>query len=446
MALLMKNHPKNALILLGHGSHISPNTAGVVWDAVDRLRERGIADEITASFWKEQPSFHTVLKGITATDITLVPLFTAQGYFTQTVIPTEMNLSGEITIRDGRTIRYAPPPVFHPKLTEIVRARIADAIHQHDLSSQKVAIAIIGHSTRKNAKSRESTENQATLLRNEGIFGDVLTAFLDDDPEISTIYARTSQPTIIAVPLFLAMGSHTTIDVPEALGLSPNTTSAVISGKKLIYTPAIGEGNDLTDLIIDLARVVDAPLNTPNPQKTVWGCFPCGGWEHLQTRLIEMGEVQIGELIVTHKDVRVFGDEAPTHIIKTPAELRARMRENPFRPLSTVKGLPRGWVAPAQSLDEVCAIIETVYPNILPYWDDKKGDITPFRETIARQTGIYRPLAELDEASIEDVTNAVCSTCIRTPTWRNGAFLPIMCDEACNWWLSNASKRIETND
>ncbi|MDX2076796.1 MAG: CbiX/SirB N-terminal domain-containing protein [bacterium] len=442
----MKNRPKNALILLGHGSHISPNTAGVVWDAVDRLRERGVADEITASFWKEHPSFHTVLKGITANDITLVPLFTAQGYFTQTVIPTEMNLSGAMTIRDGRTIRYAPPPVFHPKLTEIVRARITDAVQQHNLSPQHVAIAIIGHSTRKNAKSRESTENQATLLRNMGIFGDVLTAFLDDDPEISTIYARTSQPTIIAVPLFLAMGSHTTIDVPEALGLSPNTSSAVINGKKLIYTPAIGEGNDLTDLIIDLARAVDAPLNAPNPQKTVWGCFPRGGWERLQTRLTETSELQIGELIVTHEGVRVFGDEAPTHIIKTPAELRALVRENPFRPLSTAKGLPRGWIAPAQSLDEVCAIIETVYPNILPYWDDKKGDITPFGETIARQKGIYRPLAELDEASIGDVTTTVCSACIRTPTWHTGAFLPIMCDEACNWWLSNASKRIEIND
>jgi sirohydrochlorin ferrochelatase len=87
-----------------------------------------------------------------------------------------------------------------------------------------------------------------------GIYGDVLTAFLDDDPEIGTIYARTALENIIAIPLFLAMGSHTTIDVPEALGLPPDETHATIQGKKLIYTSAIGADNDLTDIIIDLAH------------------------------------------------------------------------------------------------------------------------------------------------------------------------------------------------
>ncbi|MFN7827458.1 MAG: CbiX/SirB N-terminal domain-containing protein, partial [Acidobacteriota bacterium] len=97
----------SALILAGHGSHISPNTAGLVWRHVDYLRSQGVADEVTAAFWKEKPSFARVLETVTAPAVTIVPLFTSRGFFTQLVIPAEMGLTGELTHRDGREIRYA---------------------------------------------------------------------------------------------------------------------------------------------------------------------------------------------------------------------------------------------------------------------------------------------------------------------------------------------------
>src|SRR5690606_36572589 len=84
--------PSTALILAGHGSHISANTAGLVWDAVDALRRMSVADEITAAFWKEMPSYATVFDSIISEDITILPLFTAQGYFTRTVLPAETGL------------------------------------------------------------------------------------------------------------------------------------------------------------------------------------------------------------------------------------------------------------------------------------------------------------------------------------------------------------------
>src|SRR5215813_8298367 len=105
-----------ALILAGHGSHISPSTAGIIWQRVDELRALGVADEITAAFWKEMPSFHGVIHSLNADDITIVPLFTAQGYFTRTVIPAEMGLDGAITRRDGRTLRYTRTLGEHPYL------------------------------------------------------------------------------------------------------------------------------------------------------------------------------------------------------------------------------------------------------------------------------------------------------------------------------------------
>src|SRR5262245_48052676 len=117
-----------ALVLAGHGSHITPSTAGVVWKHVDALRALGVADEITAAFWKEMPSFHGVIHSLPADDITIVPLFTAQGYFTRTVIPAEMGLEGVITQRAGRTLRYARTLSEHPYLAAIVRRRVEDTL------------------------------------------------------------------------------------------------------------------------------------------------------------------------------------------------------------------------------------------------------------------------------------------------------------------------------
>ncbi|MCY4147375.1 MAG: hypothetical protein OXF90_13015, partial [Chloroflexi bacterium] len=71
-----------ALVLAGHGSHISANTAGIVWGYVDRLRRMGVADEITACFWKEPPAFSQALGTLESSQVVIVPLFTANGYFT----------------------------------------------------------------------------------------------------------------------------------------------------------------------------------------------------------------------------------------------------------------------------------------------------------------------------------------------------------------------------
>src|SRR5262245_29223230 len=129
-----------ALVLAGHGSHISPNTAGIVWALVDELRTLGVADEITAAFWKEIPSFHQVLNTLTADDVTIVPLFTARGYFTQTVMPAEMNLDGAVTVRDERTTRYTRPLGDHVNLSQIVRNRVEQVLEQHRISYSEAAV------------------------------------------------------------------------------------------------------------------------------------------------------------------------------------------------------------------------------------------------------------------------------------------------------------------
>jgi sirohydrochlorin cobaltochelatase len=458
-----------ALILAGHGSHISPNTAGLVWTLVDQLRAMNVADEVTAAFWKEMPSFHTVFQSLSATDITVVPLFTAQGYFTQTVIPAEMGLTGAITIRDGKTIRYTRTLSEHPYLGQVVRQRVENALDYFPTDS--TAVAVIGHSTRRNPESRKATEAQAEALRALGLVCEVVAVYLDDSPAIADVYAMTTAPHIIAVPYFLAAGSHTMIDVPRELGFDPLPSEQdlaagilrSIKGREVIYTQPVGIGDDLGEAILELAREAGAPLKPPH-EGSVWECFPTSqlhtfrDWVEAKKTEIEVPPIW-GQLAITREDVRHFEDRGAdsTQRIDTPAELRQVIREHPFRPLATSDDLPRGWHVPRGEIP-IYAVIETVYPGVFAHFLSRLADIqhgtwydslhTLFSETIARQTGQYRQLETLTETQKQAIVARVCEKCVLHPMWLQwqNAAPKMHCFEPCNFWLSTAMKVIDDNE
>ena len=446
-----------ALILAGHGSHISPNTAGLVWRHVDRLRVMGVADEVTAAFWKEMPSFHQVLNTLTADDITIVPLFTAQGYFTKQVIPTEMGLQGALTVREGRTIRYARTLAEHPYLSTVVESRVRQALADFALNPTETAVAIIGHSTRRNPESRVATEAQAQRLRDLNMVAQVQAVYLDDSPEIPEIYTLTDAPNIVAVPYFLAAGSHTTIDVPNALGLPEGDAQATIEGRNVYYTAPVGVDDDLLTAILELATEAGATLYPPT-EGSAWRCFPKVGME-LVVGMRQFGQIRInvGTMaclalplpISESPSVRVGQAATPTQPIEvnTSSNLRVFVREEPFRSLATSDDLPDGWTVHADNPIVLAAAIETIYPGALAdkaLYENGTLEITSLEALAARQTGMYRAVSDLSDEQQKQVVNKVCGRCVRHPLWYDGA-LPdrkLPCPEACNHWLSAALEEI----
>lgn len=480
---------RSALVLAGHGSHISPNTAGLVWDAVDVLRQLGIFDEVGAAFWKEQPSFATVLDSISAADVTVVPLFTAQGYFTRTVIPAEMDIdlnapppephsamrSTATNIRRimltqptpgtdttpsarrsappagapaNRVIRYTKTLGEHPRIGDIVRRRIQDAIAAIGAPPADIAMALIGHATRRNPDSRRATEAQRVLVRSTMPVREVVAVYLDDTPAIPDVYMLTTAPVLIAVPYFLAAGSHTTIDVPAALGLASGETTGTIDGRRVIYTAPIGQRDEIVEMALDLAREAGAPMHHASP-RAAWDGFPQAGVQDAAA-LLDRVPARFGQLWVTRDEVRHIDDARRDDLplIDTPAALRQRVREAPFRPLATAMELPTGWrVAHMGDAARLHAIIETIYPGVFGTAARVRGgglaqDV--WSAVIARQTGQYRALAAMTPDAKASVTVRVCSRCVLHPAWADGAPRDtLVCREPCNIWLSDA---VATND
>lgn len=441
----MAGRISTALILAGHGSHISPQTAGLVWAQVDALRGMGVADEVTAAFWKEVPSFHTVLNTITATDITVVPLFTAQGYFTQTVIPGEMGLSAPLTLRDGRTIRYTRTLSEHPYLSHIVRQRVQMAVAEIGARPDQTAIAVIGHGTRRSPESRKATEAQAEQIRKLGIFPEVEAVYLDDSPEIGEIYNLTDAPTLIAVPYFLALGSHTTQDLPDRLGLERGQTHGTVSGRQVHYTKPVGVEESLREVILELAR--DAGMPPPHAPKTsVWEGFPAAGRDELIDVVNNAGGLLFGELLLTPTEVRPRSGQTE-EVLDTPADLRERVREEVmFRPLATSTDLPGGWHVPISDPRMIHAVVETIYPGAVADWaSQRRGSLAviPLKVLAERQTGMYQSVMRLSAAGRAAVVKRVCDNCVRYPLWADKKAFPtepgaIPCPEACNSWLTEA--------
>lgn len=488
-----------ALILAGHGSHISPNTAGVVWGYVDRLRQWGVADEITACFWKEVPAFSHVLDTVVSDTVVIVPVFTAQGYFTQTVIPTEMGFAKEIgksgtfsplpqtpsprcnegasslhlhsgeRFRGGistnnivfqrgdKTIYYTPTIGEHPYLETIVQERVTCALSDARLNPDETAVAIIGHGTRRNSQSRDATRHQANRIREHGFVAEVIDVYLDDDPDIASLYKSTSAQNVIAIPFFLAEGSHVAIDVPDALGITFGDYPAAVNGRDVYYTPPVGTDDAMCRVILELARDTGVSFDENNivgkrhvNKKTAWTGFPKAGQDAFVHALESNENLVLGQVMVTGDKVWHTNEAGNTSARPSPEALRGFLRETPFRPLPTSDDLPLGWHVDVNSPHEAYAVVETIYPTLITDWANQQNNsfITESLEDIGtRQTGMFENIHVLDVDVINATVEVVCGRCIRQPSWLNGhdsdnADLP--CKTPCNLWLSTLKLKGET--
>jgi hypothetical protein len=94
-----------------------------------------------------------------------------------------------------------------------------------------------------------------------------------------------------------------------------------------------------------------------------------------------------------------------------------------YRPLKTAPSLQRGWRFPDLMADELVRTVECFYPATIPNWHrEREGDldVDHWRDTAARQTGIYGVVEELPREAVEWVAEACCvdSQCTKRREWQ----------------------------
>ena len=103
----MSPNKSSALLIVGHGSTVNPDSSAPTLAHAAEIRRRNIFRDVACAFWKEEPSLRDAIflfDPDTIRDVYVVPNFISEGYFTQTVIPRELELNGRITKRaNGQT-------------------------------------------------------------------------------------------------------------------------------------------------------------------------------------------------------------------------------------------------------------------------------------------------------------------------------------------------------
>lgn len=234
------------LVLVGHGSHLNANSSAPVLAHAAEMRRRGGFDEVRTGFWKEEPSLSRVLDGCDDRDVVVVPVFISNGYFTKTVIPREMRLDGDLTIRGRQRIRYTEPVGSAPALAQVIveRAREAGA-------TSRDAIAVLGHGTRRDSESEKNIYAMADRVRSIGSFAEVGAIFLDQEPGMLDLLQQFTAPTIVVVPFFVADGWHVGQTIPADLALDGVETRR--DGRIVRFARPVGTHPAVADVISSLA-------------------------------------------------------------------------------------------------------------------------------------------------------------------------------------------------
>jgi sirohydrochlorin cobaltochelatase len=156
-----------------------------------------------------------------------------------------------------------------------------------------------------------------------------------------------------------------------------------------------------------------------------------------------------------------------------------------YRPLKTAPNLRHGWRLELATVEELRRALDYFYPGrlaVLAAWKSGHLKTTALRDTLDRQSGMYRVAAKISDSQINDVVADFCrseSGCLRTILWkrdRNGAIastklarekfdpvhnqasavnppgsaapatVPLLCQEACNLLVGECRKVVKDDN
>ena len=276
----MEGKPDTGLLIVGHGSTVNPDSSSPTLAHATEIRRREIFADVQCAFWKEEPSLRDarfLFDPKTIRKVCVVPNFISEGYFTQTVIPRELDLNGKVTARpDGQTWCYGEPVGNHPLMTELLVQR-AREIAPNVLESA-TSLLIVAHGTDLNENSAVAAKREAEKIRGLGRYANVLNVYMEEFPMVSDWRVLTSTPNVVVVPFFISDGLHSYQDIPVLLGIvDEGSTSGgrkrgdvfrrgpyQIDDRKLFYGSSIGTDPRIADIIVEQAATVGAANDSGN--------------------------------------------------------------------------------------------------------------------------------------------------------------------------------------
>jgi sirohydrochlorin cobaltochelatase len=149
-----------------------------------------------------------------------------------------------------------------------------------------------------------------------------------------------------------------------------------------------------------------------------------------------------------------------------------------YRPLKTAPNLRHGWKIFVNNAAELQRAVDAIYPGRLAVLHAlESGELitTSLRETLSRQSGMYRVAAKISDQQINQLVGDFCPSeggCLRTILWKRDEkgtvpstklppekfdpahdqmakgekCIPLLCQEACNLLVSACREKVKGED
>jgi sirohydrochlorin cobaltochelatase len=208
----------------------------------------------------------------------------------------------------------------------------------------------------------------------------------------------------------------------------------------------------------------------------------CNHFRNFCVGEILVRKTSTGAFVLSHRD-----DEAADQlkIFRSPEdaiEIAKYDAAGNYRPLKSARTLRHGWRLELQTLEDLRRALDYFYPArlaVFAAWKSDKLQSTPLRETLNRQSGMYRVAAKISDSQINDLVGDFCRSdggCLRTILWKRDvhgavastklppekfdpaydqaqalggpestppATVPLLCQEACNLLIAECREVVK---
>jgi len=204
---------------------------------------------------------------------------------------------------------------------------------------------------------------------------------------------------------------------------------------------------------------------------------------------IAIQKLDDGGLALSHHDDETRNDLKLFHSAEDAIEIARYDDAGNYRPLKTAPTLSHGWRLELATLDALGRALDYFYPGrlaVFAAWKSGQLQTTPLRETLERQSGMYRIAAKISDEQADRVVGDFCRSdggCLRTILWNRdklgtiasttlpqekfdpafdqtkaggrpgsatpataaiaAASIPLLCQEACNLLVAECRKAVK---
>ena len=193
-------------------------------------------------------------------------------------------------------------------------------------------------------------------------------------------------------------------------------------------------------------------------------------------------KIPVGHFVLSHRDDETLDKLKSFRSAEDAIDIAKYDDAGNYRPLKTSPDLRHGWRLELDSVEELRRALDYFYPGrlaVFAAWKSNKLETTSLRQTLDRQSGMYRVASKISDSRINDLVADFCRSdggCLRTILWkrdREGAIastklskekfdsacdqaaasnlpasappatVPLLCQEACNLLVAECRKIVK---